>query len=201
MNTEIIVRPKLQHYGLTTSNLDTVIDWYGKVLGMTVNHRSTLPAAAAGRAPFSAFAFITNDESDHRIVFFETPSAGQPDGRRPAGLQHVAFEYETLDDLLGTYVRLKGLGIEPTFAADHGLGTSFYYDDPDRNVIELNVNNYGNPWTAAEHLRTAPPTRMNIDPDKMVAARKAGGSPWALHERAVAGEFKPEKPFDPRSLA
>jgi hypothetical protein len=30
---------------------------------------------------------------------------------------------------------------------DSGLGTSFYYEDPDQNVVELNVNNYGNKWT------------------------------------------------------
>ena len=28
MNTEIIAHPKLQHYGLTTANLDAMIDWY-----------------------------------------------------------------------------------------------------------------------------------------------------------------------------
>jgi catechol 2,3-dioxygenase-like lactoylglutathione lyase family enzyme len=200
MNTEIVIHPKLQHYGLTTPNLDAAIDWYRKVLGMTINHRSALPAAAADRAPFSAMAFVSNDEMDHRIVFFETPGAAPSDGRRPAGLQHVAFEYATLDELLGTYVRLKRIGIEPTFAADHGLGTSFYYDDPDRNVVELNVNNHGNTWTATEHLKSAPATRVNVDPEKLVAARRAGSSPWELHERAIAGEFAPDKPFEARRL-
>jgi catechol 2,3-dioxygenase-like lactoylglutathione lyase family enzyme len=46
MNTEITIHPKLEHYGLTTSKLDEMIDWYGKVLGMTVNHRSKIPAIA-----------------------------------------------------------------------------------------------------------------------------------------------------------
>jgi hypothetical protein len=34
----------------------------------------------------------------------------------------------------------------------------------------------------------------------MYAARKAGASPWELHARALAGEFAPEKPYDPRTL-
>jgi catechol 2,3-dioxygenase-like lactoylglutathione lyase family enzyme len=54
MNTEITVHPKLHHYGLTTANLDAMIDWYRKVLGMTVNHRSERPAGPQNRAPFSA---------------------------------------------------------------------------------------------------------------------------------------------------
>jgi hypothetical protein len=38
MNTEMIIHPKLQHFGLTTSNMDEMLDWYRKVLGMTLNH-------------------------------------------------------------------------------------------------------------------------------------------------------------------
>jgi catechol 2,3-dioxygenase len=206
MNTEIIVHPKLQHYGLTTANLDAMVDWYRKVLGMTVNHRASLPPMAQGRAPFSSFAFVGNDEVHHRVVFFETPGAMvDPDKLRHVRVQHVAFEYQTLDDLLGTYARLKGLGILPVMAVDEGLQTAIYYTDPEQNSVELNVNNYGNEWTATEHMRSAPPIgerprRSQIDLDKMIAARKAGASHWELHERASAGQFAPDKPYDPRSL-
>jgi hypothetical protein len=80
----------------------------------------------------------------------------------------------------------------------HGVGTSSYYADPDQNIVEINVNNYNNPSTASEHLGTAPPNPpAPIDPDKMIAAREAGASPWDLHERAVAGQFAPAERFDP----
>ena len=59
MNTEIIAHPTLQHVGITTPNLDAMLDWYRKVLGMTVNKRVSAPA---GRAPFTAVAFCSNDE-------------------------------------------------------------------------------------------------------------------------------------------
>jgi catechol-2,3-dioxygenase len=198
MNTEITVHPKLHHYGLTTANLDAMIDWYRKVLGMTVNHRSERPAGPQNRAPFSAVAFLSNDEVNHRIVFFGMHGlAADSDKDRRARMQHVAFECETFDDLLGTYARLKRLGIVPLWAADHGVGTAFYYEDPDQNIVELNVNNYGNEWTATEHMKTSPPDMTYVDPDKMIAARKAGASPWELHERAFAGEFAPTKPYRP----
>jgi catechol 2,3-dioxygenase len=38
-----------------------------------------------------------------------------------------------------------------------------------------------------------------LDLEKLVAARKAGASPWDLHERAQAGEFAPAEPFDPQT--
>jgi catechol 2,3-dioxygenase-like lactoylglutathione lyase family enzyme len=70
MNTEVIVPPKLAHYGLLTANLDTMVEWYGILLGMTVNHRSKIPFIAhitRQGPPFSAFAFVSNDDMDHRI--------------------------------------------------------------------------------------------------------------------------------------
>jgi catechol 2,3-dioxygenase len=198
MNAEVIIHPKLQHYGLITTNLDAMVDWYRKVLGMTINHRSVVPAGAQNRAPFSAIAFVSNDEVNHRIVFFEMRREVES-GRRQGPLQHVAFEYETFDDLLGTYARLKDLGIRPLWAANHGVGTAFYYEDPDRNIVELNVSNYDNEWTATEHLKTNPPMLAQLDPEKMMAARNAGASPWELHKRGSVGEFAPATPYHPRT--
>ncbi|MDR3530118.1 MAG: VOC family protein [Rhodopila sp.] len=190
MNTEITVHPKLHHYGLITSNMNTMINWYRTALGMTVNHQEAVPAEQQGHAPFAGMAFLSNDEADHRLVFFEVRDlVADPDKHRHPRLQHVAFACDTLDDLFGTYVRLKGLGIEPAWAADHGVGTAFYYEDPDQNVVEINVNNYGNAWTATEHMRTSAPITVAVDPEKMVTAREAGASPWEVHKRAVAGEF------------
>lgn len=89
-------------------------------------------------------------------------------------LQHIAFAYDTLDDLLGSHARLKRLGIIPKLAADHGVGMSFYYEDPDENMVELNVSNYASEWIATEHMKNSPGfTRVHVDPDKMLAARRA----------------------------
>ncbi len=53
----------------------------------------------------------------------------------------------------GTYARLKGLGIEPLWVVDHGVGTAIYYEDPDGNIVEINVNNY------VLSVSLAPPTK------------------------------------------
>jgi hypothetical protein len=46
----------------------------------------------------------------------------------------------TVDDILATHERLKGLGIEPVLTAHYRLRTAFYYEDPDRNSVELTVD-------------------------------------------------------------
>jgi hypothetical protein len=67
-------------------------------------------------------------------------------------------------------------------------------------VVEIYVNNFGSPWTATEYLKTGHAgIPAQIDPEKLVAACKTGASPWELHERAMAGEFAPAEPFDPRT--
>lgn len=195
MNTETIVHPRLQHIAISTSNLDRMLDWYYKVLGMTVNHRR--PAAPPGTPglPFSV-AWISNDEVHQRIALFEMPTLQQdPEKQKHVGLHHFAFQLENLDDLLGTYERLKGLGIKPLVVVDEDVQISFYYNDPENNRVELNVNNYGNEWTATQRMKDASkPNRGEIDPEKLVAARKSGATHWDLHQRAVGGEFQPDQP-------
>ncbi len=71
------------------------------------------------------------------------------------------------------------------------------HEDPDGNIIELNTNNFANDWTVTEQLKALPSqVHINVDPEKMVAARKAGASPWEVHDRAVAGEFTPAVSYD-----
>jgi len=194
MNTEITIHPKLQHCGLTTGNLEGMLDWYRKVLGMTVNKRVEAPAGS----PFKTVAFASDDEVNHRLSFFET--AGLPtdaEKNHHARVQHIAFEYETLDDLLGTYVRLKNLGIPLLWAADQFIQTALYYEDPDGNIIEMNVDNFADEWTVTEQLKNLPSRlHVNIDPEKMIAARTEGASDWELHERALAGEFDPAASYE-----
>ena len=194
MNTEIIIHPKLQHCGLTTGSLDRMLEWYGKVLGMTVNKRVAAPAGS----PFKTVAFVSNDEVNHRLSFFETPGLSVDAERaNHARVQHIAFAYGTLDDLLGTYVRLAKLGMAPMWAADQWFQTAIYYEDPDKNIIELNVDNFTNLGAVTEGLKELPSQlHVFIDPEKLIAARKAGASPWDVHVRAVAGEFVPAKPYD-----
>jgi len=194
MNTGITIHPKLQHCGLTTSNLDAMLEWYRKVLGITVHNRVTAPAGS----PFKTVAFATNDEVNHRLSFFETPGVSIDNDRdRHARVQHIAFAYDCLDDLLGTYLRLKDKGMLPLWAADQFFQTAIYYEDPDGNIIELNTNNFADDWTVTEQLKALPAqVHVNVDPEKMVAARRAGASAWELHERAVAGEFTPAGSYE-----
>jgi catechol-2,3-dioxygenase len=180
-------------------------DWYAKVLGMAPNHETAAPDGKTTLPPMRA-AWVTNDGANHRIAIMALPglTADSERSHHPR-LQHVAFELPAIDDLLATYDRLKKLGIEPVLTADHGATTAFYYEDPDRNSLELTVDNFGDWKKSSEYMRTsrefaANPMGTYVDPDKMIAARATGMSIEELHRRGYAGEFPPAKPMDPRVL-
>ncbi|HEX4109863.1 MAG TPA: VOC family protein [Solirubrobacteraceae bacterium] len=185
-------RAALHHVNLKTLRLGELIDWYGQVLGMTPNFQ------------FPGGAFLTNDDANHRIALISLPDFKDDEGKlHHTGMHHSAFEFATLDDLLATYLRLKGGGIVPCGCLDHGLTTSFYYADPDENCVELQVDNYGDWAQSTEFIRTDPrfaedPIGKPVDPDAIVAARRAGATPQEIHERAYAGEWPPTGAFDLR---
>jgi len=167
-----------------------MIEWYGTVVGMKTNYR------------FPGGAWLTNDEANHRLALLVSPVlSDDADKLMHTGFHHSAFEFPTMGDLLDTYSRLKALGIEPHASLDHGMTTSFYYEDPDGNSVELQSDNFGNWQESSEWMITAPqfaanPIGMPVDPEQMLAARQAGASFAELHERAYAGEFQPSSPLD-----
>lgn len=185
-----VSEPTLHHINLKTRRLQEMIDWYATVVGM----KSTFQ--------FPGGAWLTNDAANHRLALITSPLLSEdPDKFMHTGIHHSAFEYATIDDLLDTYTRLKALGIEPHACLDHGMTTSFYYEDPDGNSVELQVDNFGTWEQSSEWMRTSPqfaanPIGMPIDPDQIVAAREAGASFEDLHRRAYAGEFTPAGPLD-----
>ena len=97
--------------------------------------------------------------------------------RMSAGLEHVAFTYDTLDDLLATYLRLKHLGITPVLPIHHGMTMSLYYADPDGTQCELQVDVMDEATAAAfmaSDVFAANPLGVPIDPDDLVLRRNAG---------------------------
>jgi catechol 2,3-dioxygenase len=201
-----IIHPTLHHFGVETRHLEKMIDWYAKVVGMFTNYSTANDAWGSETGMSMSAAFVSNDRANHRMAIFSLPELKEDtDKHAHVKLQHVAFEYATIDDLLNTYTRLKGLGIEPFLMTDHGPTIAFYYKDPDGNSVELFVDNFGDWDKSREYARTSPDFHKNsigtfVDADKLVAARQAGMSFAELHRRAYAGEFPPSRPMNPRDL-
>jgi catechol 2,3-dioxygenase len=192
MNTDTTPRPVLHHVTLKTNRVQEMIDWYGTVVGMTINHHSRFGA------------WMTNDGANHRVALLAHPAlSDDPDKIPHTGMHHLAFEYADIGELLDTYDRLRTDGIVPHACLDHGLTTSLYYVDPDGNSVELQADNFGDWAASTEWMRTARefevnPIGVNVDSHQLLAAWRATGDAAELHRRSFAGEFDPGTPLDLR---
>jgi catechol 2,3-dioxygenase-like lactoylglutathione lyase family enzyme len=162
---------KLAHVVLRTgSNFDAMVSWYCTVLGARVVFN-------AGR-----LIFLSYDDEHHRIAIAASEDLAERP-RRATGLDHIAFTYEDVEALLTTYTRLKQVGILPFCCVNHGPTTSLYYHDPDKNRIELQVDNFADMTEATALMQeqfSINPVGVEFDPEEMLARLRSGANPDEL---------------------
>jgi catechol-2,3-dioxygenase len=163
---------KLAHVVYMTRRFDEMLAWYKTVFDTRVQCENP------------AFAFVTYDDEHHRFAFVNM-SAIAPDsvaGTQPHGIgvNHVGYTYANLGDLLETYDRLKQLGIKPYWEVHHGVTLSMYYQDPDGNRMEFQVDCYPNADAAHVFMQSeafaANPVGVNIHLDELLAQYRSGVS-------------------------
>lgn len=173
-----LVRPaRFAHVVLRARDLEASIEWYRSVVGMEVVFRNEL------------LAFLTYDEEHHRLALIRTPQqAGAPRGA--AGLDHVAYAFDSLGDLLRTYKRLAAKGTEPVWSINHGPTTSLYYADPDGNRVEFLVDNFKTENELKSWMESGAfarnPIGVEFDPDRLAARYERGDPLERLLEQGAA---------------
>jgi catechol-2,3-dioxygenase len=148
-----------------------MVQWYCVVLGAQIVFN------AGGR-----LVFLSYDDEHHRIAIAASPDLAERPPRA-AGLDHIAFTYDDIDALLTTYARLKQEGILPFVCINHGPTTSLYYNDPDHNRIELQVDNFADMSEATLLMQeqfSINPVGAEFDPEELLARLRAGAVPAEL---------------------
>lgn len=165
--------PILHHVNLKTTRVKEMAAWYATVIGMKVNLQG--PDGV----------LMSNDAAHHRLALINLPGLADDSGKTlHSGMHHSAFEYPSVDGLVDTYERLKGEGILPHACFDHGMTMSFYYADPDGNSVELQYDTFGDWDKSTAFMRTIKEEAVAVNPELVVAARRAGASAEEIHERA-----------------
>lgn len=169
---------KFAHIVLRTKQYDTMVAWWTDFLQAEVRHANDF------------LTFLSYDDEHHRIAIMNAPkSEDRPRG--VVGLEHFAFTYGTLDDLLAQFERMKEKGCSPYFMVHHGMTLSAYYRDPDGNQVETQIDTLS--LHDAEVFMDSPvfaanPIGIKVDFDQIVARRRAGESVEALTDYATAGQ-------------
>jgi catechol 2,3-dioxygenase-like lactoylglutathione lyase family enzyme len=152
---------KFAHAVLRTNKFKAMVDFYTTVLEAEVVTSTDM------------LAFMTYDDEHHRIAIAALPGLVDR-ARNSVGLDHLAYTYANLGDLVFTYERLKKAGIMPQVTINHGPTTSMYYRDPDGNRVELQIDNFDSVeklkgfFTGGDFQKN--PIGVNFDADEL--ARK-----------------------------
>lgn len=175
---------RLAHVVFKTPRPAQMSDWYRTVLNAVVvfcDKRVT---------------FLTYDDEHHRIALIHTPAVLRIPGlfwalhRKVWSVDHVAFTYAGLDELVATYRRLARVGITPVWCINHGPTTSMYYEDPDGNRLELQVDNFASnrellDWLSGGEFADNP-IGVEFDPDVLERRLRGGASVTELVTRGSA---------------
>lgn len=165
-----MVKPvKFAHVVYQTRRFDEMIAWYRNVFEAEVVHANP------------ALAFLTYDDEHHRFAFANLdilkPGGTSRNERGEIGVNHVAYTYRNVGELLDTYARLKRAGITPYWPVHHGTTMSLYYADPDGNRMEFQVD-VGTVEEATALMRTpafaSNPVGVMYDPDALLARFEGG---------------------------
>ena len=157
---------KLAHFVLRTPRFAESVAWWKTVLGAEPRYENDF------------VSFLTYDDEHHRLAILSMPDLAG-DGRASAGVEHVAFTYNNLDDLLATYERLADCDIKPAAPINHGMTLSLYYEDPDGNQVELQIDTMDSAEAEAfmaSEVFANNPIGVPFDPADLVARRAKGES-------------------------
>jgi catechol-2,3-dioxygenase len=181
------IRPmKFVHVVYRTRRFDEMVRWYQKVFGAKVQYQNP------------ALAFLTYDDEHHRFALANLdvlkPGAADEEPRGLTGVDHLAYTYASLRDLLENYAQLKAQGIKPYWCVHHGITVSMYYADPDGNQMEFQVDCFdsseeANAFMEGPHF-AANPIGVEYDPDEWLAQLRGG---------AIASEFLVRRSDEPVS--
>jgi catechol 2,3-dioxygenase-like lactoylglutathione lyase family enzyme len=159
------------HLVYTNENYEKMVWWYKTLFGGDVATIEGLPGEE-----------YSLDEALDSVVIVKRPDLKKFDVPFPPGkpgVLHMAWSYSSLAEILYVYRQAKQNGIEVQSILNTGILIQFYYDDPDGNQIELEIDNYD---TSAETqhvqrnngMRVPIPKEWIYDGDKMVAMLEAG---------------------------
>ena len=98
--------------------------------------------------------------------------------RAGIGVNHVGYTYSGVGELLENYARLKQLGITPYWRVHHGVTLSLYYQDPDGNRMEFQVDCCANAEEAHTFMHSdafaANRIGVEFDPDALLMQYRNG---------------------------
>ena len=187
--------PWIAEIVMQTNQYDIMKLWYEAVLGgtwITETNPNGAPAQGArdGAGGKQVFA------SDIRACFmrlpmphpyamtfalFELTRLAHAPSDDP-GINHMQLKLPDLEALISRIEVMRDHGLDPHRSANHGTITSFYFRDPDENIVELCMDNFATAEERITYMKSPAfqknPSGVSLVRDDFISAYR-GGAPRA----------------------
>ena len=154
---------RLNHAVLFVADLDRAVRFYTEVFGMDVVSREEGLGAVFLRSPRSG--------NHHDLGLFGVEQAGPR--QRGVGLYHLAWQLDTIDELVEFRRRLVAAGAR-TGESSHGATKSVYGADPDGNEFEIMWMLPRDEWGAYAETSVVEPLDLDAEVARWSGVRTAG---------------------------
>jgi catechol-2,3-dioxygenase len=156
---------RLNHAVLYVADLERSVRFYTEVFAMAVVTREPRANAAFLRLPRSG--------NHHDLGLFEAAPHAAPKRRGGIGLYHLAWQVDTIDELVQARRTLRDTGAY-TGESSHGATKSVYGADPDRNEFEVMWMLPREQWGAYERQAPVDALDLSAETARWSGVRTAG---------------------------
>jgi len=133
---------RIHHVAYRCNDAGETVAFYRDLLDMDFKLAIAEDSVPSTGAPDPYMHVFMDAGMGNVLAFFELPNSPQMgrDENTPEWVQHIAFEVETLDELVMMKDRVEAEGIEVVGPVDHGIFDSIYFFDPNGHRLELAAN-------------------------------------------------------------
>jgi catechol 2,3-dioxygenase-like lactoylglutathione lyase family enzyme len=145
---------QIDHINIVVSDLDRMVDFYTRVLGLRETKRVTISGEWIGEVvgltdPHADVVYLDADAGARiELIRYNRPAADRPAGLEKSnspGLRHIALRVDAID---ASAARLRAAGVKffsdvqmvPESQVSYGGGVRkrlVYFTDPEGNLLEL----------------------------------------------------------------
>lgn len=173
---------RIHHVAYRCRDAKETVEFYQRVLDMDFLLAIAEDEVPSTKEPDPYMHVFLDAGMGNVLAFFEIPNSPEMgrDPNTPAWVQHIAFEVESIDELLRLKNKAEDEGLEVVGPTDHTLFQSIYFFDPNGHRLEIAANTASDEML--ERLREVAPAMLEEWSQTKRAPKHAA---W-LHEKELS---------------
>jgi catechol 2,3-dioxygenase-like lactoylglutathione lyase family enzyme len=173
---------RIHHVAYRCRDAKETVEFYQRVLDMDFLLAIAEDEVPSTKEPDPYMHVFLDAGMGNVLAFFEIPNSPEMgrDPNTPAWVQHIAFEVESMDELMRLKKKAEDEGLEVVGPTDHTLFQSIYFFDPNGHRLEIAANTASDEML--ERLREVAPAMLEEWSQTKRAPKHAA---W-LHEKELS---------------